>query len=183
MDSHKFKTFQAGHLMNMVVSPLPYIFWVLYTAGSWLSKREEEILREEKKLFCESAIKEHEEREKSQVSLGAPWPHLVLIYKGENISKESWEFPQLSRNDTGEGQAQCRECLWPDKSCAESQIKVTFLIQLSSSLGVWQPCYVFHMKGGDSPHLLHSGCSLLADNLSCLGEIVLSLEGQSIFLC
>lgn len=62
--------------MNMVISPLPSIFWVLHAAGSWLSKGEQEIVREEKKLFCESAIKEHEEREKSQVSLGP----LGLIY-------------------------------------------------------------------------------------------------------
>lgn len=42
---------------------------------------------------------------------------------------------------------------------------------------------MFDTKGGDSPHPLHTGCSLLANNLSSLGEILLPLEEQNIFLC
>lgn len=88
MDSHKFNTFQAVHLMNM-----GGISFALYSLGPVNSRqlafKRRRNTERERKLFCESAIKEHEKREKSQVSLGPPWPHLLLIYKGENIGKES----------------------------------------------------------------------------------------------
>jgi len=55
------------------------------------------------------------------------------------------------------------------------QIKVTFPIPLSGSLGVWQACHVFGVNGGDSPHPLRTSCSLRAQQ--CLADSPLQPGG------